>query len=172
MDFMEPAIRMNKGTVDVYPSFFVICSEDLMTRGGDFYAIWDEEKNAWSTDIFRAQELIDRELFAKANSIKKDYASIHVCDIKHADSKSVDAWRKFVTKQMPERFVMLDNSLVFANTPVTRETYSSHRLDYSLESGDYGAWDKLVGTLYTEEERLKLVASADALKKVIAEALN
>lgn len=156
MDFMEPAIRMNKGTVDVYPSFFVICSEDLMTRGGDFYAIWDEEKNAWSTDIFRAQELIDRELFAKANSIKRDYASIHVCDIKHADNKSVDAWRKFVTKQMPERFVMLDNSLVFANTPVTRETYSSHRLDYSLESGDYSAWDKLVGTLYTEEERLKI----------------
>lgn len=156
MDFMEPAIRMVKGTVDIYPSFIVTSSNDLMTRGGDFYAIWDEEKNAWSTDIFRAQELIDKELFAKANAVKGDYGSVHVCDIRRADTKSVDNWRKFVTKQMPERFVMLDNTLVFENTPVTRELYSSHKLNYSLEPGDYSAWDTLVGTLYSPDERLKI----------------
>ena len=33
-----------------------------MIRGGDFYAIWIEERGLWSTDEQDALQLIDREL--------------------------------------------------------------------------------------------------------------
>mgnify|MGYP001481326398 CR=1 FL=1 len=38
-----------------------------MIRGGDFYAIWIEERGLWSTDEQDALQLIDKELdtFAK-----------------------------------------------------------------------------------------------------------
>ena len=40
-----------------------------MIRGGDFYAIWNEEKGLWSTDEQDALQLIDKEL--------DDYARQH-----------------------------------------------------------------------------------------------
>ena len=43
MDFVKMSYRTNKGNIEVYPKFIVKKSNDIMTRGGDFYAIWDEE---------------------------------------------------------------------------------------------------------------------------------
>ena len=42
-----------------------------MIRGGDFYAIWIEERGLWSTDEQDALQLIDLELenYAKENSV-------------------------------------------------------------------------------------------------------
>ena len=38
----------------------------------------------------------------------------------------------------------------------TREDYASKKLSYPLEEGDYSAYDELIGTLYSKEERQKL----------------
>ena len=45
-----------------------------MIRGGDFYAIWIEEKGLWSTDEQYALQLIDREIdrFIEKNKNKFD----------------------------------------------------------------------------------------------------
>ena len=45
-----------------------------MIRGGDFYAIWVEERGLWSTDEDDVVKLIDRELdkYAKENRDKFD----------------------------------------------------------------------------------------------------
>ena len=63
-----------RGTVEIYPKFMIKKSEDLMIRGGDFYAIWDEEREIWSQDEQDAIRLIDSELkkYAEENKDKFD----------------------------------------------------------------------------------------------------
>ena len=51
---------------------------------------------------------------------------------------------------------MLDEKIIFSNDPTNKKDYSSKRLNYPLEPGDISAWDELVGTLYSEEERAKI----------------
>ena len=63
LDFIKIATRTpKKGTTEVYPIFQIKKSKDLMIRGGDFYAIWVEERGLWSTDEDDALWLIDRDL--------------------------------------------------------------------------------------------------------------
>lgn len=157
VDFLLISRRRTKtGTWEIYPKFIVKKSEDLMIRGGDFYAIWLEKKGIWSTDIQEAQNLIDNELdkYVQENKDKvgDDFRVLHIWD---AENGMVDRWIKYVTKQMPENYHDLDDKLIFANTPVSKSDYASKRLDYPLEKGDISAYDKLVSRLYSPEERQK-----------------
>lgn len=156
MDFLKVALRNSKrGGQEIYPVFITKKSKDLMIRGGDFYAIWDERKNVWSQNQDDVIDMIDSELdnFKKNNPALKDANILYMWN---ADSGVIDKWRKFCQKQMQDNYHNLDEKLIFANTEATREDYSSKRLPYALEEGDYGAWDELVGTLYSEEERHKI----------------
>ena len=63
LDFLNIATRSTKkGVIEIYPKFKIISTTDLMIRGGDFYAVWNEETKMWSTDEQTAIELIDKEL--------------------------------------------------------------------------------------------------------------
>ena len=63
LDFMTIATRSPKrGEVEIYPKFIIKKSKDLMIRGQDFYAIWDEERKLWSTDEEDVVRLIDQEI--------------------------------------------------------------------------------------------------------------
>lgn len=69
LDFLLISTRSQKrGTVEIVPKFIIKKSSDLMIRGGDFYAIWDEDKKLWSTDEQDVVRLVDAQLdeFAKA----------------------------------------------------------------------------------------------------------
>lgn len=51
IDFLMISTRTTRrGTVEIYPKFIIKKSSDLMIRGGDFYAIWIEERGLWSTE--------------------------------------------------------------------------------------------------------------------------
>ena len=52
LDFFKISTRSKKqGVTEIYPNFMVNNkSKDLMIRGGDFYAIWVEDRGLWSTD--------------------------------------------------------------------------------------------------------------------------
>ena len=128
-----------------------------MIRGGDFYAIWIEELGLWSTNEQDALALIDRELDAYAKEYRdKHDVPVRVCYMWDSEAGMIDAWHKYCQKQMRDSFHMLDEKLIFANTEVNKKDYSSKRLSYPLEPGDISAYDKLISTLYTEEERHKL----------------
>ena len=159
LDFLRVATRQpKKGVLEIYPKFIYCPSSDLMVRGGDFYAIWDEKKNLWSTDENDAVKLIDAELERFANEHKSDYSDfyVQVMYMWDTDSGSIDKWHKFVQKQCRDNFHPLDESLTFANTKVTKESYVSKRLPYSYENAPTPAWDEIIGTLYSPEERMKL----------------
>ena len=51
---------------------------------------------------------------------------------------------------------MLDENIVFSNTDIKKEDYASKKLSYPLEPGNIDAYEKLISTLYSPEERRKL----------------
>lgn len=158
VDFLTIGTRSKKkGVVEIYPKFIIGKTNDLMIRGGDFYAIWLEEKGLWSTDEQDALQLIDRELdiFVEKNGKYQD-ADVRVLHMWDSESGMIDCWHKYCQKQMRDSFHMLDEKLIFANDKVLKRDYASKRLPYPLEEGETQAWDRLVSTLYSEEERHKI----------------
>ena len=69
-----------KKVILVYIQILKICrSKDLMVRGRSFYAIWDEQKQMWSTDESDVQRLVDQELdeyVAERKTNTTDYIEI------------------------------------------------------------------------------------------------
>lgn len=158
LDFFRISLRQSKndkGVMEVYPKFIVKESKDLMIRGGDFYAIWNEEAGLWSTDKEVARELIDHELdiFVKEHKGAIELRPQYLWD---SDSGMIDKWNKYTQKQMWDVYVPLDRKLIFADTPVTKEDYASKKLDYSLTPGETPNYDELISTLYSPDEREKI----------------
>lgn len=165
LDFLMISTRSTKrGVIEIYPKFIIKKSSDLMIRGGDFYAIWIEERGLWSTDEQDALILIDKYLdeYAEENKGKFE-AQVRVMHMWDAESGMIDTWHKYCQKQMRDSFHQLDDTLIFANTKVSKKDYSSKRLPYPLEKGDISAWDKLISTLYSTEERHKIEWSIGAI---------
>lgn len=158
IDFMVISTRSNKrGTIEIYPKFIIKKSSDLMIRGGDFYAIWIEERGLWSTDEQDALQLIDRELDKYADENRQRFNSdIKILHMWDAESGMIDSWHKYCQKQMRDNFHTLDDKLIFSNTETNKKDYASKKLNYPLEAGDLSAYEKLMSTLYSEEERMKI----------------
>ena len=146
-----------RGVIEIYPKFIMTRVSDLMIRGGDFYAIWIEERGLWSTDELDAIKLIDRELdkFAEENRSKfeSDVKVLHMWD---TENGMIDRWHRYCQKNMRDSYNMLDEKLIFSNMETTKTDYASKKLSYPLEEGEPVAWNKMLSTLYSEEERHKI----------------
>lgn len=158
LDFLKVTTRMKKpGFIEVIPTFLIKRSEDLMIRGGDFYAVWVEDRGLWSTDENDVVQLVDRELnrFAEEHKDELD-GNVHISYMWDAGSGSIDSWHHYCKKQLRDAYNQLDEKLVFSNGGINKKDYASKRLNYPLEAGDCPAYEKIISTLYTPEERHKL----------------
>lgn len=128
-----------------------------MIRGGDFYAIWLEDKGLWSTDENDALQLIDQELdkYAEENKSKFD-SNVKVLHMWDAETRMIDNWHRFCQKDMRDHFNALDEKLIFSNTETNKKDYASKKLSYPLEYGDISAYESLMDVLYSPEERHKI----------------
>lgn len=157
LDFLMISTRVVKSVYEIYPRFIVKKSNDLMIKGHDFYAVWVQERGLWSTDEFDAFALIDRELdiYFETNkdNVPPNVRILHMWD---ADSGMVDKWHRFCQSQMRDNFVMLDETIIFANMETKRADYASRKLSYPFGGTDISSWDRIVGTLYDETERFKI----------------
>lgn len=158
LDFMTVTYRNTKNGFEVYPKFKIATShKDLMVRGGDFYAIWDEEQGIWSTDEGDAIRLIDKEIDKyveeHSNFLDGKVRKMYMWD---AESGTIDKWHRYCQKQQRDTYHMLDEKLIFANSGINKKDYASKRLNYPLEPGECPAWDKIISTLYSEKERHKI----------------
>lgn len=158
LDFLTIATRFTKnGNVEIYPNFRVMKSQDLMIRGGDFYAVWVEDRGLWSVEEDDLIQLIDRELIKFKEENKEEYGPRpKVLYMRDSESGMIDRWHRYCQKQMRDNFHMLDEKLIFSNAPTNKKDYASKRLSYPLEPGEISAWNKLISTLYSEEERHKI----------------
>lgn len=169
MDFFVIRERCPKrGVREIYPDFIVKRSHDLMVRGKSFYAIWDEEAGLWSTDEYDVSRLVDKELYDYKSKVNSDDKIV----VRYMNSFSSSVWKEFkkYINLMADNSSQLDNKITFLNTEVKKKDYVSRRLPYSMEEGSIDAYDELISTLYSEEERQKIewaigsVISGDAKK--------
>ena len=158
LDFFTVSTRIKKpGYTEIYPKFHIKHTEDLMIRGGDFYAVWVEDRGLWSTDEQDVVQLVDRELTKYAEEHKDEIdGSIRISYMRDAETGVIDAWHKYCQRQLRDSYHMLDEKLLFANDGTNKKDYSSKRLSYPLEPGECPAYEKIISTLYSEEERRKL----------------
>lgn len=155
LDFLHISTRMAKSGMEVYPKFIVKRSDDLMIRGGKFYAVWDESVNLWSTDEYRAHQLIDEELDRYVDE-HPGLMNVRVMHLWDSETGFIDKWKHYVEKSMSDNYKPLDETLIFSDHTVSRKDYASKKLPYPLVNGPHDSWDELVGTLYSEGERHKI----------------
>ena len=159
LDFLRISKREGKRSIEIYPKFLIKGHlTDLMIRGKDFYAIWDEEEGLWSTDEGRAVKIIDNELDSEYVELLRTaggekYSVMYMWD---ADSGSIDRWHKYVQKQLRDNYHPLDEKVIFANQVSKKKDYASKKLSYGMVEGDISGYDELMSTLYAPEERDKL----------------
>lgn len=175
MDFFQIDTKEAKGkegkegVIEARPDFKVARSKDLMVQGGAFYAVWDEEKGLWSRDEYDVVRLVDDEI---RKYVQKAETKGGSCSPKYLRVFSNGGWKQFRTflKNVSDNSHPLDTKLTFANTVVKKTDYASRRLAYSMAEGDRSAWDELLNTLYSPEERAKIewaigaIISGDAKK--------
>lgn len=154
MDFVDIKDRYNKatGSTEVFPNFRVAECRDLMVRGKSFYAVWDKDKNMWSTNEYHVARLVDKELFDFSEKLGRP------AQVKTLTDFTSGKWTEFKNyiKTQPDYYKPLDEKITFNNTVVTQDDYVSKRLPYSIEEGSIEAYDELIGTLYSPAERAKL----------------
>lgn len=158
LDFMKVSTRETKAGLEIYPKFIVRSSDDLMIKGSDFYAVWNEDEKLWSTKEEVALYLIDREIddVYHTHSNAKPGHKIIPKYMWDSDSGMIDKWHKYVQRQCRDNYIPLDEKLIFSNEETTRKSYASRKLPYPLETIPTPAWDEILGTLYNPEERHKI----------------
>lgn len=159
LDFIKIKEKSTKIGLEIYPAFIIKSSfDDLMIRGGDFYAVWNDYTQLWSTDEGVLINLIDSELeqYAKNYETRTGTKPARVCYLWDSDSGSIDRWHKYCQQQLRDYYHPLDETITFANTETTKKNYISKRLKYPLKKGPTDAYDEIIGTLYSDEERHKL----------------
>jgi hypothetical protein len=152
MDFYQVGVKETRNGVEIYPDFLVQRSKDLMIRGQSFYAVWDTDLGLWSTDEYDVRRIVDEDLRKEAD--RRD----GIVNVKYLRSSTNSAWNQWRTylRNSSDNFHQLDENLTFADQNVKRENYVSRKLPYALEAGDISAWDELIGTLYSVQEREKI----------------
>lgn len=159
LDFLKVSTKSpRRDVIQIYPKFIVKKSKDLMIRGGDFYAVWLEDKGVWSTEEQDALDAIDKEVqkFKEAFNPPGEETTVTALYMWDSSTKMIDIWHHYCDGQLRDNFHPLDERLIFANENVTKEDYATRKLPYPLIEGPIPNFDKLISTLYDPEERHKL----------------
>lgn len=154
MDFIRVAYKENKdGTREFYPSLQVLDSTDLVIRGGQFQAVWDEDTGLYSRRISHLADIIDRsfarmvgERLRGGDTIKK----VRVFD------NGIYSRLMGLIRNVGDMGPELDQRIVFANETPTKGMAATFKMPYMLSDAPTPAWDEIISTLYSEENRLKI----------------
>lgn len=158
LDFLKISKKEGRKAIEIAPKFDTNHRNDVMTRGRDFYAVWNEEEGLWSKDESQVISLIDQTLddvYVESLKEKSD-EKYHVLYMWDSDSGSIDKWHKYVQKQLRDKYHILDQKIIFSNQDSKKRDYASKRLSYEMGKGDISAYEELMSTLYEPEERDKI----------------
>lgn len=163
LDFVRICEKTSKGKTIVCSEFIIRSKyKDLMIKGGNFMAFFDESTGFWCTDMQRLVEVID--------SMIDEYITEHnIVDAKplylsnYTSTKWEELRRYFRSQE--DYYEHLDRNILFNNSEVTRKSYATFKLPYDMEDADTPAWDELMESLYEPEEREKLEWAVGAIIK-------
>lgn len=165
--------KNQREVLQIYPTF-LSTAKDVMRKGGSFYAVLDTNTGMWSTKQEDMYRIIDNDLYSYADShYCKDKngfyhdeknREVHLKTIEDSTTRMLIDFNKWFNNLSPNfNYIPLDSSLTFLSDEVTFEMYRSKRLPYDLVDGDIGAYDKIMSTLYSPENREKLEWSIGAV---------
>ena len=158
MDFYKVKVRkVKKDHFEIFPEFLIGETNDLMIRGKDFYAVYDESTGMWNRDPKFVQKIIDKDLWQRYDQMIATGITSEYLEVKTLRDSSTGSWDRFTkyTRNLPDNYHQLDEKIAFQDTVVKREDYISKRLPYSLKDGDISAYTEIMTTLYSDEERAK-----------------
>lgn len=159
-DFFRVTTAYIKKDVEaVVPEFLVKTGiNDLMIRGGKFYAVLNKETNMWEMNESMVQKFVDEEINALYKKLNQNPERKSVYIRKDMESFGSRSWKTYkdYAASLPDNWHQLDNKICFSDTPVTPKDYISKRLPYALKEGSYDSWSELIGTLYSPEEKEKI----------------
>ena len=156
--FMIAEKPPTKQGIEIYPKFIIRGdSADLMVKGRDFYAVWNEKTNLWSMREDDVKRQIDEALTERKKEIEAvSSVPVNVKYMWDADSGSMERFHKYVQRHMRDCFHPLDERIIFSNQETTKDDYASKKLPYPLEEGSIESYEELISTLYDKDERDKL----------------
>lgn len=156
----------NEYCINVKPRYST-SGQDLMRKGGQFYAVLDHETGMWSTKEMDVLKHVDETLYSYAESIgtkdgygvmrTKEGDEIVISTVSNSLTKELINYRTWESKLPPNfNYVQLDDNITYVDDTVKPEDYRSKRLNYKPEAGNIDSYNKLMSTLYSPEDREKL----------------
>lgn len=159
MKLKESKSRTKKDILEVYPTFLVGRTKDIMIRGSSVYGVWSEVDNKWLTDETDIIYLIDSEIGKKAEELEKQSnGQYDICPmyLRNTDTRMIKKWHEYVQKDMPDIYTPLDSNILFDNQKLKREDYATKTLPYHLSKKEPIAYQKLTSVLYSQDELMKI----------------
>ena len=163
LDFVRICEKTSKGKTIVCSEFIIRYKyKDLMIKGGNFMAFFDESTGFWCKDMQRLTEVID-------SMIDKYISEHNIIDAKplylsnYTSTKWEELRRYFRSQE--DYYEYLDRNILFNNSEVTSKSYATFKLPYNIEDAETPAWDELMESLYESEEREKLEWAVGAIIK-------
>lgn len=157
LDFLHISEQeARNGDIKLVPGFLVKHTEDLMTRGGRFYAVWDEERGVWSQDLNRLVQLVDDSVrdYLETMDPARRYRTTPSYMVNHS-SQVYSRFLKYCS-ELQDNYRLMDQHILFADEEGARETYSTRKLPYKRVDDEPVSYKQLMTPLYHEEELQKL----------------
>lgn len=153
MDFIRVGMKENKdGTREFFPALLALESQDLVIRGGQFQAIWDEGTGLYSRRLSHVPDIIDR---AFSQMVGGEVRSGDIVKkMRNFDNQLFNRLQSLM-RNIGDMGPELDQRLVFADQTPNKSDAATFKMAYSLSDAETPAWDKICSTLYDPEERLK-----------------
>lgn len=130
--------------------------QDLLVKGGSFYAVYDSKTGMWSQSIETLSELIDEDIDAFMETFQApegvDVIPMYMQNISNGQ------WNKYMAsmKNLADSKATLNQRVIFSNDVPKRDDYATVRLPYSVQPGPTDHYEELMSTLYAPAEREKL----------------
>lgn len=154
MDFIRVAYKEDsEGNKTFYPSLQAVESTDLVIRGGQFVAIWDEESGLYNRRLSHLADIVDRAFVKMVGDRLRPNDSIK--KVRVYDNQIYSRLMGMI-RNIGDMGPELDQRIVFANEVPTKGHAASFKMPYSLSDAPAPVWDEIISTLYSPEERTKI----------------
>lgn len=152
------ALNKNKKEIHVLPRFSTYSTDNIMIRGNDFYAVYDRDSGLWSKDQDVAIRMIDEDIRKETQNVKENFPdSIVVSELMGNDAfNSMKRFKSIVKKMLKDSYHTLDSRIVQKSESTELKDYATKKLPYDIKEGSIDAYEELIGTLYSEEEKTKI----------------
>lgn len=125
--------------------------EWLMVRNGSVYAWRDESTGMWNQNYFDLIHCFDEDLREYAKQFEG--LPTEVKWFWKASSGAGKRFNDFIKNLLIDNWRLLDQKVIFQDTEVTWKDYCSKRLPYVCKEGPHPAWDEMMDTHFSKENR-------------------